>query len=72
MGKENKKPEKRYKFETLVIAVCVAMAFGFMAGAAFTVYKLDATTAVSGMPPSAANVKSGAMVPSCNMVSSLS
>ena len=55
MGKENKKPEKRYKFETLVIAVCVAMSFGFMAGAAFTVYKLDSTPAVSGMPPAAGN-----------------
>jgi cytochrome c-type biogenesis protein CcmH/NrfG len=55
MGTKDKKPENRYKFETLVIAVCVAMAFGFMAGAAFTVYKLDTDTAVSGMPPAASN-----------------
>ena len=47
MATKDKKPEKRYKFETLVIAMCVAMAFGFMAGAAFTVYKLDTGPAES-------------------------
>ena len=51
MGKPEKTEEKRYKFETLVIAVCVAMAFGFMVGAAFTVYKLDSGTTVASMPP---------------------
>ena len=56
MGTKDKNTEKRYKFETLVIAVCVAMAFGFMAGAAFTVYKLDSNPAVSQMPPAASNV----------------
>ncbi len=56
MPTKDKTSEKRYKFETLVIAVCVAMAFGFMAGAAFTVYKLDANPTVSQMPPSSANV----------------
>ena len=56
MATKDKKPEKRYKFETLVIAMCVAMAFGFMAGAAFTVYKLDSNPTVSQMPPAASNV----------------
>ena len=56
MATKDKKPEKRYKFETLVIAMCVAMAFGFMAGAAFTVYKLDSNPAVSQMPPADSNV----------------
>jgi len=56
MGTTNKKPEKRYKFETLVIAVCVAIAFGFMVGAAFTVYKLDTDPAIPRMPPAASNV----------------
>jgi len=56
MGKPEKKDEKRYKFETLVIAVCVAMAFGFMVGAAFTVYKLDSSTPVTRMPPASSGV----------------
>ena len=56
MGKPEKSEEKRYKFETLVIAVCVAMAFGFMVGAAFTVYKLDNGTPVAGMPPNSSGV----------------
>ena len=56
MGKQEKNEEKRYKFETLVIAVCVAMAFGFMAGAAFTVYKLDSGTPVATMPPNSSGV----------------
>lgn len=56
MGKGDKKPEKHYKFETMVIAVCVAMAFGFMAGAAFTIYKLDSNPAVSQMPPASSSV----------------
>jgi cytochrome c-type biogenesis protein CcmH/NrfG len=55
MGKKESTTEKRYKFETLAIAVCVALAFGFMAGAAFTVYKLDTGTAVSQMPPAVSN-----------------
>jgi len=57
MGKPEKKEEKRYKFETLVIAICVAMAFGFMVGAAFTVYKLDSSgPTVASMPPSSSGV----------------
>ncbi len=56
MGTEVKKPEKQYKFETLVIAVCVAVAFGFMVGAAFTVYKLDTDPAIPQMTPAASNV----------------
>ena len=56
MGTTNKNPENRYKFETLVIAVCVAIAFGFMVGAAFTVYKLDTDPAIPRMPPAASNV----------------
>lgn len=56
MGTKEKKPEKRYKFETLLITMCVAMAFGFMVGAAFTVYKLDTDPAIARMPPSASNV----------------
>ena len=55
MATEKKKPDKLYKFETLLIAICVAMAFGFMAGAAFTVYKLDTGPAASRMPPAASN-----------------
>ena len=62
MGKKKKTPEKLYKFETLVIAVCVALAFGFMAGAAFTVYKLDTSEPVSRMPPASSSV-SAAMDP---------
>jgi len=62
MGKKQKTPEKQYKFETLVIAVCVAMAFGFMAGAAFTVYKLDTSEPVSRMSPASSGV-SAAMDP---------
>lgn len=56
MGKPEKKEEKRYKFETLVIAICVAMAFGFMVGAAFTVYKLDSGTTVASIPPASSGV----------------
>ena len=56
MGKNEKTSEKRYKFETVVIAVCVAMAFGFLAGAAFTVYKLDTSESVSRMPPASSGV----------------
>ena len=56
MASKEDKLEKRYKFETLVIAICVAMAFGFMVGAAFTVYKLDTGASASRMPPTAANV----------------
>jgi len=55
MGSEKKKSEKRYKFETLLISACVAMAFGFMAGAAFTVYKLDKGPSASRMPPPASS-----------------
>ncbi len=51
MGNKQKKGEKLYKFETLAIAVCVAVAFGFMAGAAVAVYKLDKAEPVSRMPP---------------------
>jgi len=56
MATKDKKLEKRYKFETLVIAMCVAMAFGFMAGTAFTVYKLDTGPAESRMPPAASGM----------------
>jgi len=56
MGKPEKKEEKRYKFETLVIAICVAMAFGFMVGAAFTVWKLDSSPTVASMPPASSGV----------------
>jgi len=56
MQKKDKTSEKLYKFETLAIAVCVSMAFGFMAGAAFTVYKLDTNATVPGMPPASSSV----------------
>ncbi len=56
MEKPEKTPEKLYKFETLAIVGCVAMAFGFMVGAAFTVYKLDTSEPVSRMPPAPSSV----------------
>lgn len=62
MGKEKNTSEKLYKFETLAIAVCVAVAFGFTAGAAFTIYKLDTSESVSRMPPASTGV-SAAMDP---------
>jgi len=55
MGDKKKQAEKHYKFETLLLAVCIAMAAGFLAGAAFTVYKLDTDPAVPRMPPAASN-----------------
>ena len=62
MGKKKNTSEKLYKFETLAISVCVAMAFGFMAGAAFTIYKLDTSESVSRTPPASSGV-SAAMDP---------
>lgn len=56
MVETKERAEKLYKFETLLLAVCIAMAAGFMAGAAFTVYKLDTGPAVSRMPPAASGV----------------
>ena len=56
MGKKKNTLEKLYKFETLALSVCVAMAFGFMAGAAFTIYKLDTSESVSRIPPASSGV----------------
>ena len=55
MGNKDKNREKLYKFETLAISVCIALACGFLAGAAFTVYKLDTGPAGPGMPPATSN-----------------
>ena len=55
MAKKKNPQEKLYKFETLAIAVSMAMALGFIAGAVFTLYKLDTPESTPRMPPASSS-----------------